>query len=114
MNLASALVVIGLAHAQLWQWLPNGAHVWNLTGAVMRLFLLIVVANAFRSRAVIAAVVTLCMFELVVIGCTTAHFFIRWPIALGKSCTATLGLPLGLIGGLMGLAVLIWGARWKT
>jgi hypothetical protein len=105
-RLALMLLAGGMAANYAWQWMPADmqADVWNASKALLIVALLGLVAIAWRCFEVGAAAALLAVYELEVAGCSLAWLVHPWPVRLGEEqCSAALGLPLGLIGALIGL-----------
>jgi hypothetical protein len=81
--------------------------VWNLSGSGLRLLLLLLIVVAFRSRAMTAVCALMIAGELVVSGCSIAYLYSPWPTIPGQSCTARLDLPLGVMGAVLGLVLVL-------
>lgn len=88
-------------------------HVWSLSGSLLRLLLIGLVAVAFRSKWIALVALFMAGEELIVLGCTTAFLVNPWIPIPGESCTARLNLPLGVLGAVLGLAILISLVRPK-
>ncbi len=90
-------------------WTPSiKGQVWNLSGSIYRLFLLLLVLIAYRSTAMRLVTLLLILFDLVISGCTGAYLVYRWEIVPGQGCTENLHIHLGVIGAGLGLALLLW------
>ena len=109
---AIALLLVGMYAIYAWRfgdWSPAvKGQVWNLTGSFYRLFLLSLILVAYRSVAVKLVTLLLILFDLVISGCTAAYLIYRWEIVPGQGCTEQLHIPIGIIGALLGLAILLW------
>lgn len=112
---ALGLLLAGLAAAYLWQMTPlDPAHVWNASGAAYRVLLLCLVAVAYRSIAVAWVCLLLSVFDLMVAGCSTAFLYSPWPILPDQElCSTELNVPLGLVGAVTALGLLIFIVRDK-
>ena len=105
-RLALGLLSGGMAANYLWQVAPPAAQadLWNASKALLIMGLLGLVALAWHCIEVTAAVALLAVFELEVAGCSLAWLVHPWPVRAGEEqCSAALGLPLGLLGALLGL-----------
>lgn len=108
---AALLLSAGLLAAYAWQlgdFTPAvRGQVWNVSGAGLRLVLLGFVAVAYPSRSMRAVCALLATFDVMVAGCGVAFLWRPWPIVPGQSCAAQLHLPLGVLGALAGLALMV-------
>jgi hypothetical protein len=105
-RLALGLLTGGMLGNYLWQWVPTDAQgdVAAASQALLIVGLLALVALAWQSFEVFAAAGLIAVYELQVAGCSIAYLFHPWPVRPGdEQCSALLGLPLGLIGALIGL-----------
>lgn len=106
--LALLLLVVGCAAAYGWQFVPpeRAAIVWNMTGALYRVFLLALVALTLRSRTIAAVALLLAAFDLMVAGCSGLYMLAPWPILPGdERCSTRFNLPLGLVGSVIALVL---------
>ena len=113
---ALALLLLGLAAAYGWQLSPDGhiATVWNITQGLWPVFLLALIAATYRTWEVAAVCVLLSVFGLMVAGCELAFVIHPWPILPGdERCSAGLNYPLGLLGAVIALALVVAIIREK-
>lgn len=98
---ASLLLLLGTLHSQahkLVEWKARG-QVFNVTGAILMLVMLGLVANAYRSRAVLLVCALGFGYFAQVLGCSAAWLWRPWPVTPGgELCSDGLGLPLGAVG----------------
>lgn len=119
---AFALLLLGLFVAFVWT-IPNHlwpldremvGQVWNASGAVLRIgtFLLLIVA--YRTWEMVAVCCLLMTFDLMVAGCSLAFLYSPWVIDPSQeACSQRLHIPLGIVGALIGLLLLLAILRGK-
>lgn len=113
---ALALLLVGLAAAYGWQLAPDEqiAMVWNVAQGLWPVFLLALIAATYRTREVAAVCALLSVFGLMVAGCSLAFMIRPWPILPGdERCSAGLNYPLGLLGAVIALALVVAIIREK-
>lgn len=113
---ALALLGVGTAAQFAYHFAPPqlAADVWNASLGAFLLVLLLLVANAYRSRLVLPACGLLGAWALLQAGCSLAYMVAPWVVLPGQAqCSARLDMPLTIIGAwLAGLAAAnIRGAR---
>lgn len=109
---AISLLIVGLLCTYLWQIIGGDqlriGQIWNISGAIYRMFLLSIIAIAYRSREITIVAILLFAFDLLVVGCTGIYMFSPWPSGPEEEfCSTRLGIPLGVCGALLGLAILL-------
>lgn len=113
---ALALLMAGLLVGYGWQIAPTehvGA-VWAVTQSLWQVGLLALLAALYRSWAVVAVCALLSCFALMVAGCELAYKLRPWPISPGDElCSAGLNYPLGLLGAVIALALVVAIIREK-
>lgn len=113
---AMVLLLVGLAAAYGWQLAPEQhvAMVWNISLGLWPVCLLMLVALLYRSRAVVCVCALLSVFGLMVAGCSLAYMLKPWPMMPGQErCSAALNYPLGLLGAVIALALVLSIIREK-
>lgn len=84
------------------------AEIWNLGGALGRLLLVGLVALAYRSAPVTAALLWWVVEDLQVVGCGAWWLVAPWPVEDGANmCSSLVSVPLSMAGVSLG-AVLAW------
>lgn len=109
-SLALVLVLIGIGHGVAWKLVPSmyEASAWNVTGAVFRVLLLVLIGSAYRSLAMWLAVALLAGFELQTASCSIWYAVTPWPMSPGDElCSSKLHFPVGTVS--LWLALLIVG-----
>ncbi len=107
---------MGLFSAYSWQMVDDpkiAGHVWTLSGSAYRLLLLSLLVVAVRSTTFRLVCGLLIIFDTVATACTALYLLNPWPTVPGQSCTSRLHMPLGMIGAVSGLALLISILRHK-
>lgn len=115
-NTALALLIVGCAGSYFWQLAPAQYvdMVWNITGSLYRLFLLGIIALCFRSKSVASVAVLLCVFDLMVVGCSALYMVDPWPINPGdERCSTRFNYPLGVMGAVIALILVVNIVRGK-
>lgn len=111
---ALALLVAGLFAAYAWQVLPDTRAVWQITQSLWQVGLLALLAALYRSWAVVAVCALLSCFALMVAGCELAYKLKPWPMNPGDElCSAGLNYPLGLLGAVIALVLVVAIIREK-
>ena len=111
---ALALLVTGLFAAYAWQVLPDTRAVWQITQSLWQVGLLALLAALYRSWAVVFVCTLLSCFSLMVAGCEIAYKIRPWHINPGDElCSAGLNYPLGLLGAVIALALVVAIIREK-
>lgn len=113
---ALVLLIVGCIAAYVWQVAPDEtiALIWNASGALYRVFLLALIAALCRSRPVTLVVLLLAVFDLMVAGCSALYILDPWPIAPGdERCSTRFNFPLGLMGAVIALALVVDIVRGK-
>lgn len=107
--LAIILLLAGLLHSYLWEMVDPklSGLVWNLSGSALRLLLLLLIAISFQSAAMRLVCWLLIAGEMVTTACTAAYLIRPWLTVAGESCTARANLPLGVLGAVIGLALIL-------
>lgn len=107
---ALALLVIGCAAAYGWQMVPEqhlGAA-WYISQSLWQVMLLALLAVVYRSRAMVRVCALLSVFSIMVAGCETAYLIKPWAIKPGDElCSARLNYPLGLLGAVIALGLVL-------
>lgn len=113
---ALVLLVIGCAAAYGWQMVPEqhlGAA-WYISQSLWQVMLLALLACVYRSRAVVLVCALLACFSLMVVGCEAAYLVKPWPMNPGDElCSARLNYPLGLLGAVIALGLVLSIIREK-
>ncbi len=113
---ALALLLIGCIAAYGWQIVPEqyvGAT-WYISQSLWQVMLLALLACVYRSRAVVLVCVLLSVFSLMVAGCEAAYIVKPWAINPGDElCSARLNYPLGLLGAVIALGLVLSIIREK-
>jgi len=88
------------------------ARVWNITGAVVLLAMVLWVAWHWRSRLALFVVGWWAAEEILTIGCNTLWLLRPWPVAAGQDiCRGLLEFDVGKLGALLialALARIVW------
>lgn len=111
-GVAMALLLVGGLAQFAWPHAPDAAQadVWNVSQALLVLFLLALVANAYRSAWTWTAAALVGAWQSLTVGCSLAYLFRPWPVQPGQEqCSAALNVPLGAIGAWL-LLLLVAGA----
>ena len=107
---ALALLLIGCAAAYCWQFVPAqyvGAA-WYISQSLWQVLLLALLACIYRSRAVVLVCALLAAFSLMVVGCEVAYIVKPWAMTPGDElCSARLNYPLGLLGAVIALGLVL-------
>ena len=113
---ALALLLIGCAAAYGWQFVPAQyvSAAWYISQSLWQVVLLALVASLYRSRAVVLVCALLAVFSLMVAGCEAAFVIEPWPMNPGDElCSARLNYPLGLLGAVIALGLVMSIVREK-
>lgn len=113
---ALALLMIGMAAAYGWQFAPDRhiAMVWNTAQGLWPVVLLALLAVAYPSWEMRAVCALLSVFGLMVAGCSLAFMIRPWPILPSdERCSAGLNYPLGLLGAVIALGLVMSIVREK-
>lgn len=112
---ALILLLVGLAAAYLWQVTAfDPAYVWNASGATYRVLLLGLVAVAYKSTPVRLVCLLLSGCDLMVAGCSIAYLIQPWQVSPDQElCSSRLNMPLGLVGAVLALGLVIYIVRGK-
>ncbi len=116
MKTSLLLLLTGLFAAYSWQMVDDtriAGHIWTLSGSAYRLFLLSLLVVAIRLTAFRLVCGLLIVFDTVATACTALYLLNPWTTVPGQSCTSRLNMPLGIIGAVSGLALLISILRHK-
>lgn len=106
-RLALAILVVGMASAYSWQWVPFdvAGEAWNIATHLQSLWLLVVVAALARDLRVTMACALVAAWQVLPAGCSAWWLFDPWPVSPNdERCSTRLGIPLGVIG----LAACAW------
>ena len=98
---AVALLCAGIVHNVAHRYVPEDArgYVWNVTGALLTMGLLLTVAVLSRHWAVWLVVALLAGHALQVAGCSVAYLWQPWPLLDdGDLCSDSMALPLAALG----------------
>lgn len=101
MFLALVLLVFGVLHNNAFKWFGPELRpwVWNITGAVYPIALLVLLAVLARSRYVWLSCMVLIGFSLQVAGCTIWYLIDPWTIDPKQElCSQRLQAPLSMVG----------------
>jgi hypothetical protein len=110
MKTALVLLFVGLFSAYSWQAVDDpktAGYVWSLSGSAYRILLLSLLVVAIRSTAFRLVCGLLILFDTIATACTALYLLSPWPTVLGQSCTSRLNIPLGVIGAVSGLVLLL-------
>lgn len=115
---ALLLLIAGMLAQFSWQWAPREievqGQVWNAQRAVLVLLCFGLVANAYRTRAVLLVLAFLAVFEVMTFGCSLWWLADPIPQVAGdEQCSARLNVPLGLFGLAAGLVLVGHLAKGK-
>lgn len=98
---AFVLLLAGLVHNNAHKWVSPDLKpwVWNITGALYPIVLLVFIAMIVAHPAVWLVVTLLCGFSLQVAGCSVAYLIAPWPLNPNDElCSSGLHAPIGLLG----------------
>jgi len=114
---ALALLCVGVLLRFVWRAAPVELEgdAWNVAQASLILFLLFLVAHAYRSAWVWRAAALLGAWQAMTVACSLAYIIRPWPVRPGQEqCDAMLDAPLSMLGfwlaGLL-LAATLQGAQ---
>lgn len=99
--LAFGLLLVGVMAQVGWRYVPVEwqADVWNANGATLRIFLLSVIAAAFRGWRVWCACGLLAAFDAATAVCSIAYIAHPWVMQPGDArCSSALDAPIGVVG----------------
>lgn len=110
------MLLIGCAAAYGWQFVPTqyvGAA-WYISQSLWQVVLLALLAAVYRSLAVVLVCALLAVFSLMVAGCEAAYLVKPWAMNPGDElCSARLNYPLGLLGAVIALGLVLSIIREK-
>ena len=113
---ALALLLAGCAASYGWQFVPAqyvGAA-WYISQSLWQVALLALLAVVYRSLSVVLVCALLAVFSLMVAGCEAAFLVKPWPMNPGDElCSARLNYPLGLLGAVIALGLVMSIVREK-
>jgi hypothetical protein len=98
---ALALLLVGVVAQYGWRHAPVEAQadVWNASQALLVLVTLAMLANAYRSRWVLAVAALLGCMQASTAACSLAWLAQPWPVHPGDDqCDAALRFPLSAVG----------------
>ncbi len=110
--MAVALLLVGGVAQFAWHHAPEQAQadVWNVSQAMLVLFLLAAFASAYRSVWTWSAAALLGSWQLLTVACSLAYLLRPWQVRPGEEqCSAALNVPFGAIGAWL-LVLMIAGA----
>lgn len=114
---ALAMLIAGCIASYGWQFLPPhfAGAAWYITQSLWQVLLLALLAAIYRSAAVVLVCALLSVFSLMVAGCEAAFLVNPWPMNPGDElCSARLNYPLGLLGAVIALGLVLSIIREKT
>lgn len=111
---ATAALLIVAAMGKHFGWQFSGTdveivgQVWNIGSSVLSVAVLILLGAAYRSREMWAACLVLAACEVVIGTCSVAWLVNPWEMLPGDDfCSARVNLPLGILGAVAFLGVLL-------